>query len=200
MKRMNSPILEFDPAREAILNPQRLKPFVELPQRAVLCFFQEVLTDLMERKILHPQAELMSEIGPNPIYTLDWEGQQLTVMHPGVGAPLAAGFLDELIAQGLDTFIAVGGAGVLADETNAGHPFILTSAVRDEGTSYHYLPEGREVQPSPQAVAALQAALEAKGMPYEMAKTWTTDGLYRETAARRDLRVSEGCRVVEMEA
>ncbi len=81
-----------------------------------------------------------------------------------------------------------------------GIPFIITSAVRDEGTSYHYLPPAREVQPAPQAVAALQAALDAEGMPYEMVKAWTTDGLYRETAAKRDLRVSEGCHVVEMEA
>jgi purine-nucleoside phosphorylase len=37
-------------------------------------------------------------------------------------------------------------------------------------------------------------------MPYELVKSWTTDGLYRETAEKRDLRVSEGCQVVEMEA
>jgi uridine phosphorylase len=200
MHPKSCPILEFDPARDAILNPRKYKSVGELPHRAVLCFFHEVLKDLAENEVIVPQANLASEMGPNPIYTLDWQGQQLTVMHPGVGAPLAAGFLEELIAQGVDTFIAVGGAGVLEKTTDAGHPFILTSAVRDEGTSYHYLPEGREVQPAPQAVASLQAALEMRGMPYELVKAWTTDGLYRETAAKRDLRVAEGCRVVEMEA
>ena len=199
-KPESCPILEFDPAREAILNPNRSKQHVDLPKRAVLCFFKEVLLDLEEQGKLVPVSSLMSEIGKNPVYVLTYEGQQISVMHPGVGAALAAGFLEELIVQDVDRFIAVGGAGVLTNGSDAGHPFILTSAVRDEGTSYHYLPPAREVQPAPQAVAALREALDANGMPYEMVKAWTTDGLYRETVAKRDLRVSEGCQVVEMEA
>ncbi|MFN7035493.1 MAG: purine-nucleoside phosphorylase, partial [Bellilinea sp.] len=35
---------------------------------------------------------------------------------------------------------------------------------------------------------------------YSLAKTWTTDGIYRETVARRAKRLAEGCQVVEMEA
>lgn len=200
MQPKTSPILEFDPSPEAIVNPLRVKFTVDLPQRAVLCFFQDVLTDLAARGVLQPVGQLMSEVGANVVYTMEKEGRQLTVMHPGVGAPLAAGFMDELIAQGVDTFIAVGGAGVLANTTRAGHPFIITSAVRDEGTSYHYLPPAREAHPSPQAVAALQAALEAEEMPYELVKAWTTDALYRETPDKCALRMREGCQVVEMEA
>jgi len=194
------PILEFDPARDAILNPQRPKTAADIPGKAVLCFFQEVLLDLVAQGKLVQVSKLISEMGDNPIYVLEHEGQHITVMHPGVGASLAAGFLDELIAHGVDRCLAVGGAGVLTNTTDAGHPFIIISAVRDEGTSYHYLPAGREVGPAPEATAALQAALDAKSMPYEMVKSWTTDGIFRETAAKRDLRVREGCRVVEMEA
>jgi uridine phosphorylase len=200
MKPKSCPILEFDPAREAILNPDRSHRIDGLPKRAVLCFFREVLLDLVAQGKLVQVSKLISEMGDNPIYVMEYEGQRITVMHPGVGAPLAAGFLDELIAHDVEKFIAVGGAGVLTDATDAGHPFIIASAVRDEGTSYHYLPPAREVGPASQAVTALKAAMDAEGMPYELAKTWTTDGLYRETAAKRDLRVSEGCQVVEMEA
>lgn len=200
MKPENCPILEFDPNRDAILNPSRSTTGVELPKKAVLCFFQEVLLGLVEQGKLVQVSKLISEMGDNPIYVMEHKGQEITVMHPGVGASLAAGFLDELIAHDVDRFIAVGGAGVLADTTDAGHPFIITSAVRDEGTSYHYLPAGREVGPAPQATAALQAALDAEGMPYELVKSWTTDAIFRETADKRDLRVSEGCQVVEMEA
>ncbi len=49
MKTESCPILEFDPDREAILNPNRSKQQVNLPKRAVLCFFQEVLSDLAGR-------------------------------------------------------------------------------------------------------------------------------------------------------
>ncbi len=85
----------------------------------------------------------MSEIGRNPIYEIDHDGRRLVVMHPGVGAPLAAGFLEELIARGCRTFVACGGAGVLVPDVALGHVIVPTSAVRDEGTSYHYLPSLR---------------------------------------------------------
>jgi uridine phosphorylase len=117
-----------------------------------------------------------------------------------VGAPLAAGFLEEMIALGGSKFIGCGGCGVLHEGIIAGHPVILSAALRDEGTSYHYLPPGREVNPSPAAVAALEQVFQARGIEYRLAKTWTTDGLYRETPLLRDKRLGEGCEVVEMEA
>ena len=91
-------------------------------------------------------------------------------------------------------------AGCSDPEIVAGHAVILTAAVRDEGTSYHYLPPSREVSASPNAVAALQQVLDRQNLPYLLGKSWTTDGLYRETAARRAHRMAEGCEVVEMEA
>jgi uridine phosphorylase len=89
---------------------------------------------------------------------------------------------------------------VLKSELLAGRPVVLSSAVRDEGTSYHYLPLAREVSASPKAVAALEEVFREHNMPYETGKSWTTDGLYRETPVKRDRRMAEGCLVVEMEA
>ena len=66
--------------------------------------------------------------------------------------------------------------------------------------SYHYLPPGREAHPHPDAVAAIERVLAATGLPYAKAKTWTTDAFYRETRAKIQLRKSEGCVTVEMEA
>jgi uridine phosphorylase len=81
-----------------------------------------------------------------------------------------------------------------------GHLIVPTSAVRDEGTSYHYLPPGREVDASPEAVAAIERVLQDRGRRYLLSKTWTTDAFYRETPAKVQLRKSEGCLTVEMEA
>ncbi len=194
------PILEYDPAPDAIINPYL--PGIEkpVPQRAVLCFFQDVLGQLAAEGRLVKIGKMASEIGPNPIFRLSWQGQDLMVFHPGVGAPLAAGFLEEAIAGGARKFIACGGCGVLQKEIVAGHPVILDSAVRDEGTSYHYLPPGRAVSASPGPTAALEQTLLANGVKFLKGKSWTTDGLYRETAARRAERIAEGCQVVEMEA
>ena len=198
---MNSyPILEFDPQPNAIINPHWSSKEERLPPKAVLCFFQDVLEGLLAKGRLVKISKLISEIGPNPLYRLEWEGQSLLVLHPGVGAPLAAAFLDEIIAGGARSMVACGGCGVLQKEIVAGHPLVLASAVRDEGTSYHYLPPGREVSASPRVTAAIQQVLQARGMDYLVGKSWTTDGIYRETAVKRDQRVAEGCQVVEMEA
>ena len=145
-------------------------------------------------------GDLRSEIGSHPVYSYDKLGKPVTVFHPCVGAPLAAGFLEELIAVGVTKYVVCGGCGVINKEINAGYPVILTSAVRDEGTSYHYLPPSREVKPHPKAVAALEKVFTQSGLGYRLGKSWTTDAIYRETPGRRKLRVAEGCDVVEMEA
>ncbi|MCC6146132.1 MAG: nucleoside phosphorylase [Anaerolineaceae bacterium] len=193
-------MLEFDPDRVAIINPEASRSGLRLPPKAVLCFFQDVLERLAGDGKLEIIGELRSEMGSNPIYRLERQGELLTVIHPGVGAPLAAGFLEEIIALGARGLIACGGCGVLDEEIAVGHPVVLTGAVRDEGTSYHYLPPGREVTASPQAVAALERALQRSELNYLVGKSWTTDGLYRETPGKRARRVAEGCIVVEMEA
>jgi uridine phosphorylase len=194
------PILEFDPTPEAIIEPRKVIKAIDIPERCVLCFFQDVISKVCgdgKAAIVH---QLHSEMGNNPVYVLEVAGKKIAVAHPGVGAPLAAGFLEELIALGCRQFMACGGAGVLKPEITVGHVVLPSSAVRDEGTSYHYLPPGREVAPSPAGVAALEGALKQHHVPYVMGKTWTTDGLYRETRAKMEAREAEGCITVEMEA
>lgn len=194
------PLLEFDPDPNAIINPHEALHLENPPQRWVLCFFGEVLDALAQSGELQVVGHLRSEAGANPVYSLEYNGISLLVMHPGVGAPLAAGFMEEAISAGGRQFIACGGCGVLDGEIAVGHPVVITSAVRDEGTSYHYLPPSREVEASRAATAALEGALRSRQVDYRLGKSWTTDGFYRETLARRARRVAEGCLVVEMEA
>jgi uridine phosphorylase len=195
-----SPILEYDPNPNAIIQPQGPELSESVPERAVLCFFLDVLNHLRDQGQLVEIGVLGSEMGRNPVYRLEHQGQRLLIVHPGVGAALAVGFTEELIAIGVDKFIACGGCGVLDKSVAVGYPVILTSAVRDEGTSYHYLPPAREAAPAPRAVAALEQTCRASQQPYRLGKAWTTDGFYRETAVRRERRQAEGCLVVEMEA
>jgi uridine phosphorylase len=200
MNPADFPILEYDPTPQAIVEPQGPRLSEPVPDRAVLCFFLDVLDALKTEGKLVEIGNLGSEMGRNPVYRLEHAGQRLLVVHPGVGSALAAGFTEELIACGVSKFIACGSCGVLEKEIAVGYPVILTAAVRDEGASYHYLPPGREAFPTLQAVDALQQACQQAKQPYRMGKTWTTDGFYRETAARRAQRQAEGCIVVEMEA
>jgi len=194
----NYPILEFDPSSQALIEPGKILHRLDnLPEHCVLCFFNDVIGDLFaDQTHFH---RLHSEIGHNPIYVAEQDGRQFAVIHPGVGAPLAVAFLEEAIALGCRKFIACGGAGALNREITVGHVVVPTSAVRDEGTSYHYLPPGREVTASPEAVAAIQQTLDAHHVPYVTGKTWTTDAIYRETPAKIARRRAEGCLTVEME-
>ncbi len=197
-----APILEFDEDRAAILlpDPYRFAKKGPIPNRGVLCFFYDVIKDLVDAGELTQLGDLHSEMGAHPVYRYDKLGKPVVVFHPGVGAPLAAAFLEELIAVGVTKYIACGGCGVINKEIAAGHPVILTSAVRDEGTSYHYIPPSREVKPHEKAIAALEKVFKESQLEYRLGKTWTTDAIYRETRGRRKLRLDEGCEVVEMEA
>jgi uridine phosphorylase len=194
------PILEFDSNTDAILNPAQVRNPVNAPYRAVICFFADILADLLSNGQLDLLTNLRSEIGAHPLYLYKQYEQEIMVFHPGIGAPLAAGLLEETIAMGAKQFIVCGGCGVLDDHVAVNHPFIVTSAVRDEGTSYHYLPPSREVPANPQAVSAMETVFNSHNLEYSLVKTWTTDAFYRETASKRQLRIDDGCEVVEMEA
>jgi len=198
--RQEYPILEFDNEPEAILEPKRLISPIDIPEHAVACFFQDVITKLSQQHTARVIKHLRSEIGTHPLFEIDVEGKRLAVFHPGVGAPLAAGMLEEVIALGCRKFIACGGAGVLDGDIAVGHIIVPITAIRDEGTSYHYLPPGREVSASSEAIEAIEKVLKADHCEYVLGKTWTTDGLYRETAAKVQRRKAEGCIAVEMEA
>jgi uridine phosphorylase len=194
------PIFEFDPNPTAMIEPGQVIEPMDVAPHAVLCFFQDVIAAVVEELDGRVVDHVVSEIGRNPIYEVDVGGRRLTVVHPGVGAPLAAGFLEELIARGCRSFMACGGAGVLVPDVALGHVIVPTSAIRDEGTSYHYLEPGRLAHPTAQAVEAIEATLADHHVPYVTGATWTTDALYRETRGKVERRVSEGCLTVEVEA
>jgi uridine phosphorylase len=194
------PILEFDPARHAIIEPSRIVRPMDVPAHCVICFFQEVITAVAEKTQARVVKELRSEIGSHPVYEFRWRRKRIAMFHPGIGAALGAASLEELIALGCQKFIACGGAGVLNREIAVGHVIVPTSAVRDEGVSYHYLPANREIAANQRAVAAIKRTLRAHRVPFIAGKTWTTDGLYRETITKVRRRRAEGCLTVEMEA
>lgn len=195
------PILEYDDSLLAIIEPSKVvKPTPNMPQHVVYCFFQDAIESLCGEGKAQVIGHLGSEIGRNPIYRYQHDRQAIAIIHPGVGAPLSGTFLEETISKGGKKFIACGGAGVLDSTISLGHLVIPESAIRDEGTSYHYLPPSREVSAHPDAVAAIKRVLKKHNIPYSLGKTWTTDAPYRETPSKVQNRRDEGALTVEMEA
>jgi uridine phosphorylase len=194
------PILEFDPAPEAFIEPSRVIRARDLPEHCVICFFREVIDKVVVEYNARVVVENRWEDGPHPLYEISYQNQRLGFFHPGVGAPIAAGLLEEAIAFGCRKFIACGGCGVLVKDMAVGHIVVVSGAVREEGTSYHYLPPDREVIANAAGVHALEKTLGQSGVPYQVGKTWTTDAPYRETPQKIAQRKKEGCLVVEMES
>jgi uridine phosphorylase len=199
--RSVSPLLEFDTARIAIIEPSQVIEPIDIAEHCVLCFFQEVIAELVregaQTRHLHTGQ---SEVGDYPVYELDYGGRRLAVVHPGVGAPAAAARFERVIALGCRKFIVCGGAGVLDGAIEVGDIVVPSSAIRDDGTSHHYLRPAREVAPTRSALAAIEAVLSENHHDYVRGKTWTTDAVYRETRQRANRRRREGCVVVDMEA
>jgi uridine phosphorylase len=194
------PILEFDPERQAMVEPALLIKRQDVPQHCVLCFFKEVIEKVVNEHKARIAVDNHWEDGPHPVYEITYKDQRLAFFHPGVGSALAAGLLEEAIAFGCSKFIACGGCGILEKDMPVGHLIVVSAAVRDEGVSYHYLPPGREVIANAHAIAALQRTLERQGVPNRTGKTWTTDAPYRETREKVADRKRQGCLTVEMEA
>jgi len=197
---MTYPILEHDPTREALIEPAKVIEPRDMPEHCVVCFFREVIERVVEEHDARVLVENRWEDGPHPVYEITHRGQRLAFFHPGVGAPLAAGLLEEVIAFGCRKFIACGGCGVLERDIAVGHLIVVSAAVRDEGVSYHYLPPSREVEAHERGISSLVAVLRDRGIPHRVGKTWTTDAPYRETPDVIARRREEGCLVVEMEA
>lgn len=195
-----SPLLEYDPDRNAILNPNDVVKPLDIPQHAVLCFFNNEIHKLNQKGLLRPLKKLRSEMGTHIVYAMKHGQQDVVLLHPGMGASFAAVLFEELIALGCRKFIACGGAGVLDQAISMGHLLVPDTAIRDEGTSFHYLPPAREVHASEEAVNAIEDTLRRQQVPFTRGKTWTTDAIYRETPAKIASRKSEGCLTVEMEA
>lgn len=114
----------------------------------------------------------------------------------GVGAPNAVMIMEELAAHGTREIISFGTAGGLS-ETGI---FLCDKAVRDEGTSHHYLPDSIYAYPDEGLTKRLAKSLEKIGLNYKIGSTWTIDAVYRETKKEIEHYKEENIKTVEMEA
>ncbi|MBZ5737187.1 nucleoside phosphorylase [Nocardioides mangrovi] len=194
------PLLEHDDSPRAFIEPTEQITPRDVPAACVITFFGDVAERLVDRRGARVLSENRWEDGPHPLLEIEHEGERLAVLRAGVGAPLAGALLEETIALGCTHFVVCGGAGTLHPDLTVGHLVVVSSAIRDEGTSFHYAPPTREIELDPAARRVLEDVLDERGAPYVVGRTWTTDAPYRETPTRIAARRDEGCLTVEMEA
>ena len=189
------PILEYDTNPVSIVDAPCERT---LPGLCIMTFFREVLDDFVKKYNARHSGTYVSEMRPFEIYTAVVDGTEICIAPGLVGAPSAAMIAEYLFSHGVDTLIVCGSCGAL-EPIPAGDVIIPIKALRDEGTSYKYLPPARFIELDEGPRNALKQALDVRKVGYIETATWTTDAFCRETAEMVEHRRSEGCAVVDME-
>lgn len=115
--------------------------------------------------------------------TLD--GERVSVVSTGIGCPSAAIAVEELIKVGADTFIRVGTSGAMQPDSFTGQLAVITAAIRDEGTTSHYLPMEFPAVADPAVVFAIADAARDLGHPYRLGVSQSKDSFYGEVEPDR---------------
>ncbi len=117
-----------------------------------------------------------------------------------VGASFAVLVAEELFSSGCELLISVTSAGQIVAINNPPYFVLIEKALRDEGTSYHYLPPAEFSYMAPELLPMLDNVFTHTPVPMYRGATWTTDAPFRETASSitycRDLAIM----AAEMEA
>lgn len=191
---------EFDPSQVAVFNPTTAhQPVPGMPRVAVSCFSYVTFNRLVQALDAQPIARMKTASQEFPVYKVNHRGTDVALYLSGVGAPVCVGSLEEIFVMGVETVVLFGTCGVL-DKDIADCSIILpTSALRDEGTSYHYAPPGDEIQVNLHHREVFTALMEEMGIRYTQGLCWTTDAMYRETREKVERRKARGCICVDME-
>ena len=118
-------------------------------------------------------------------YTGYLDGVKVSVTSTGIDCPSAAIAVEELARVGADTFIRVGTSGGIQPGTKSGDLAIVSAAIRDEGTSSHYMPMEFPAIADLEIVTALRRAAQKKGVRYRVGITQSKDSFYGEVEPER---------------
>ena len=134
------------------------------------------------------------------LYRFSEDGTDLGLIGCAVGASFAVLVAEQLFASGCQFLISMTSAGQLRELRPPPYFVLIERALRDEGTSYHYLPPGEFSSANGELLAAMQDAFVNLRVPVERGATWTTDAPFRETASAIASMRARGLLAVEMEA
>lgn len=170
-----------------------LTPLCHAGRTAILCLQQPVL----ERARNAHGGETIKYGGFSSACSVQ---KTIVLRSPGFGAPQAALVLEDMIALGLKRCILIGIAGGLQPDCKPGDVILANAAIRDEGTSYHYLGLEEEACSDASLRESLEQEFIKRKVSFRTGTTWTTDAVYRETTIEIETFRKHGVLSVEMEA
>ena len=135
-----------------------------------------------------------------PMFSFDTDGACCGIVPRTVGGPYSVLVAEQLAASGAKVIVGLTSAGRIRADLKIPSLVLATGAIRDEGTSYHYLPPGRIVAAPQPVLVYLRRELARLPIPLTEGILWTTDAPYRETYGQLERHSSEGAVAVEMQA
>jgi uridine phosphorylase len=134
------------------------------------------------------------------LWSFDLGGTEVGVIGCAVGASFAVLLAEQLAVSGCELLVSVTSSGSITPVAEAPYFVIIDRALRDEGTSHHYLPPGEWSHAPAHLLARLDGQLDGLAQSVVTGVTWTTDAPYRETTEAIAHAESLGIVAVEMEA
>jgi uridine phosphorylase len=155
---------------------------IKVPQRLLMTYQRSTFERAKNLINGKPVEWLYGESQPFSIGRFN--GVEIGVCRFWIGAAAAAMTLEEAIACGAKTIFEVGLSGGLQTFLQPGDIVVVSEAIRDEGTSYHYLPPETKVKASAQLRNKLVKHLNESKTKHFVGFVWSTDGVYRETRSK----------------
>ncbi len=173
-----------------------------MPKRAIIIF-----SDDLEKKIKKELALSKYDLPfsshfhkyHNMTPYIDKENKVL-VIKSGIGSPVIAIVAEDLISVGVKEIVILGTAGGMGKDLSLGDIIICTKALRDEGTSHHYIKDSVFVDSDQGLANAIETQIQASKMKFRKGATWSVDALYAETKDELDKYSGMNVLTVEMEA
>lgn len=196
---MTSFILDFDNTKNAILEPSAEFLPYRFPKKCLFAFVTKNNIDSYLQEKEHQKIGEFESVSFNSaIYEISINNKKIILCQAPVGSSAAVYMLEWLINYGVREVLAIGSAGSLVNLPENKF-FLVEKALRDEGTSLHYLPLEDLISLNSDFIARIDAVIKQKNLAIEKVTTWTTDGFFRETVKKVVAAKELGCQLVEME-
>jgi uridine phosphorylase len=166
-----------------------------------VCFleFDGDLTDcLVEHRIAMP-FDSWACFHTN-MFSLELEGLRCGIIARTIGGPYAVLIAEQLRAAGARLIVGITSAGRVAPDLQVPGLVVASGAIRDEGTSYHYLSPGEDASCPLHLTEPIAQELSDSGFAVRVGMVWTTDAPYRETYQQLQKWANEGVLAAEMQA
>ena len=170
-------------------------PKFKAPKSVIICYDNRIL-DYVKKNYLIEKYKVFC----GDFFLLKGTNNKVAIFgNFGLGSPMIATRLEELIQFGVKNFISIGEAGALQKNTKIGDIIICNKAIRDEGVSYHYLKSSKYVFASKILLNKIITQLKDKKISFDIGPTWTTDAIYRQTESEIKKFQKEKILTIDME-